>query len=284
MRILGNLQWTRVAFCAAVLAAAGCRQAADDPAPQNDTNTAAPASPLPTVEAPMDRAALLATVAEAASAAALRQDDAAVQRELDGRAVEIRVRFGCTGDVTAPNAFSVVFDETNRTLRIRAAPNLTRDDPAVAAIAGETVEAVEGFWLPRPWLLSAGCPALPSPSRTAPADAEAAAEKPPSAAAPTVATQRIGIARFFTETDSRTGRRDGRPYEAVSVLPADRQPSAEGYNLVLAGRLRQAPGGRVITCRPTAANAPPDCIVSADIDHVWVENPRTRDVLANWGG
>lgn len=284
MRYLGNLQWTGLAFCAAVLAATSCRQAADGPAPKNDTNAVAPASPLPTVEAPMDRAALLSRVAAAASAAALRQDDAAAQRSLDGIAVEIRVRFGCTGDVTAPNAFSVGFDETNRTLRIRAAPNLTREDPAVAAIAGEAVEAVEGFWLPRPWLLADGCPALPSPSRIAPADAGAAAERPSIPAASGAATQRIGIARFFTETDSRTGRRDGRPYEAVSVLPADRQPSAEGYNLVLAGRLRQAHGGRVITCRPTAANAPPDCIVSADIDHVWVENPRTRDVLANWGG
>ena len=137
------------------------------------------------------------------------------------------IRFGCTGDVNAPKAFSVAFDEADRTLRIRAAPNLTRDDPAVAAIAGDAVEAVEGFWLPRPWLLADGCPALPSPSQLAPADAEAAADTPPAAVAP-AATQRIGIARFFTKTDFRTGRRDQRPYEAVSVLAADKQPSAEG--------------------------------------------------------
>lgn len=248
----------------------------------------------------MDRATLLSRVAAAASAAALRQDDTAAQRELDGRALEVRLRFGCTGDVNATNAFSVDFNEEDRTLRIRAAPNLTRNDPIVAAIAGETVEAVEGFWLPRPWLLSDGCPALPSPSQVAPADGQTDQEprpsKPPlvrpsdgkaapdAPGAPTPsASQRIGIGRFYSATDSRTGRRDKRAYQAVSVLPANKQPSVEGYNLVLSGRLRQAPGGRVIVCRPANADTPPDCVVSADIDQVWVENPRTKDVLANWG-
>lgn len=290
MRTRGQLRWTRLAICAAALFATSCRQTAEDaPAEDNRTNTVTQPSPLPVVEAPMDRATLLGRVAAAASAAALRQDDIAAQRELDGRSVEIRIRFGCTGDVNAPKAFSVAFDEQDRTLRLRAAPNLTRDDPAVAAIAGDTIEAVEGFWIPRPWLLADGCPVLPSPSRVAPADAEAASQSDGTEGAPSpdpapAAAQRIGIARFYAATDSRTGRRDGRAYSALSVLPANQQPSPEGYNLVLAGRLRQVPGGRVIVCRVAGANAPPDCVVSADIDHVWVEHPRTRGVLANWGG
>ena len=166
-----------------------------------------------------------------------------------GNAVEIRIRFGCPAQPRQQGRFEVRFDEEQRTLRLRAAPDLTLDDPNIAALAASGFEAVEGFWLARPWILADGCPALPSPSQLAPADAEAAADTPPAAVAP-AATQRIGIARFFTETDFRTGRRDRRPYEAVSVLAADKQPSAEGYDLVLAGRLRQVPGGRVIACRP----------------------------------
>ncbi|QIL03012.1 hypothetical protein G7078_09660 [Sphingomonas sinipercae] len=279
------------ATLAAALAIAGCQQPTDEQPRQNAVEAPPPSSPLPAVEPPMDRAGLLARVAQAASAAALGQDDRAGQRELDGQAVELRLRFGCKADLgtAGAKAFSIRFDEADRTLRLRAAPTLTLDDPVVAGAAGDGVEAVEGFWLPRPWLLAASCPMV-SPQSPEPAAVDstldeakqkpAARESKPAAAPP--AFQRIGIGRFFTDRDSRMGRRDGRAYEAVSILAADNSPSELGYDLVLAGRLRQGPDGRVILCRPVSANAPPDCIVSADIDHVAVEDPRTRTVLANW--
>ena len=92
----------------------------------------------------------------------------------------------------------------------------------------------------------------------------------------------IGVAQFFTNTDPRTGRRDHRPYESTKVLAENEQPSADGYNLVLSGRLRAQPLGRVISCRSAGVEAPPQCIVSADFDRVWIENPRTKEILANW--
>jgi len=279
-----------LATLAAALAIAGCRQPTDQQSRQDAVEAPPPSSPLPAVEPPMDRAGLLARVAQAASAAALGQDDRAGQRELDGQAVELRLRFGCKADLgtAGAKAFSIRFDEADRTLRLRAAPTLTLDDPSVAAATGAGVEAVEGFWLPRPWLLAARCPTVPSSLPDPAADSTldeakrepATPESKPAVAPP--AFQRIGIGRFFTDRDSRTGRRDGRAYEAVSVLGASDSPSEQGYDLVLAGRLRQGPGGRVILCRPVSANAPPDCVVSADIDHVAVEDPRTRTVLANW--
>ena len=242
----------------------------------------------------MDRGTLLQAVARATSAAALGQDDANAQRRLDGKRFEVRIRFGCATGVQPPAGdapFNVRFDEEDRTLRVRAAPDLTHKDPAVAPLASQPIEAVEGFWIRRPWLLADGCPVVSSSQRTT--EGEPATDVPPlrrveqgaagEVAQPSAYSLRMGIAQFFTEADSRTGRREERAYEASKVLPESEQPSPEGYNLVLSGRLRRLPGGRVISCRVVSADAPPECVVSAEFDRVRIENPGTQNILAEWG-
>ena len=249
---------------------------------------------LPVAEPPMDRRTLLEAVARAASATALGQDDANAQRRLDGKRFEVRIRFGCATGVQSPPdgdaPFKVRFDEEDRTLRVRAAPDLTRKDPAVAPLASQSIESVEGFWMRRPWLLADGCPVSSSSRR--PAEGEPATDVPPlqdvergtagDVARPAAYRLRVGIAQFFTEANSRTGRREERAYETSKVLAESEQPSAEGYNLVLSGRLRRLSGGRVISCRLANADAPPECVVSAEFDRVRIEVPSTKYVLAEW--
>lgn len=58
--------------------------------------------------------------------------------------------------------------------------------------------------------------------------------------------------------------------------------SASGFNLVLSGRLRSAPGNKGIESVAVGRDAPPDCIVSADIDEVRMEQPEDGSVLARW--
>jgi hypothetical protein len=157
-----------------------------------------------------------------------------------------------------------------------------------AAIAGDAFEAAEGFWVPRPWLLQPGCPVVPPPTAPAQPAEAGTAKNPPSEAAKAkvapqpVAQQRVGIAQFFSDTDSRTLRRDGRPYEATKVLEIGQAPSAQGYDLVLSGRLKRLPNGRVIRCRVERPDLPPQCIVSASFDRVWIERPDTKESLAEW--
>ena len=262
---------------------------------QNNAAAVSPLERLPISEPPVDRAALLVATMRAASAAALGQDDAEAQRALSGRPFEVRIRFGCPGDAFQEGgnqSFEVSFDEEKRTLRVRAAPDLSLDDPRVAAVASGAAEAVEGFWLRRPWLLADGCPALPpvpepAPPTAEPDDAPEPAAPPGKAPdAPAVTPQRsaqpIGIAQFFTSSDARTGRRDERAYEATKVLGANEQPSAQGYNLVLTGRLRQLPGRKVISCGTGAPDQAPGCLISAEFDRVWIEHPATKSVLADW--
>lgn len=244
-------------------------------------------------EPPLDRAAILAAAARAASAAALGRDDRTAQRELDGDRFEVRIRFGCpgggsTGGRDAP--FGIRYEPESRTLRLRALPDLTRQEGWIAALGGDSAEAVEGFWMRKPWLLEAGCPvvASESPAGSEPTPDEEEQVMPAEDARPAVPepkpveTLRVGIAQFFSTNDPRTGRRDRRAYEATRTLKEGEAPSRQGYDLVLSGRLRDLPDGRVIACNAASPHAPPECVVSASFDQVRIERADTGQVLADW--
>lgn len=298
---------SRIALCllslAAVSTAIACQQQQEPP---TDSNLQEPAN-LPSVAAPqppIDRSSLLAAAAQAASAAAAGADLPKSVNALDGRQFEIRIRFGCRGPATQLRSrwLGWSFDEERRRIRVRAMPTISIDDPLVSAIAGEEVEAVEGFWIPRPWLLTSVCPETAA-LRTPPPAAQAGVEdgdrqqedvrpsrQPEDEAVrdeggePLPSAARIGIAQFFTEQDPRTRRRDDRPYEASYTPKQGAAISSQGYNLVLSGRLRALPGRGVIECNVRSPDNPPDCVASAEFHRVWIEQPSTGEVLAEWGG
>jgi hypothetical protein len=281
-----------------------CKPAADDHAVKNaEQNEAAqlPLPSLPVVEQPMDRAAVLLAVERSASAAALGRDDREAQVKLDGKRIEVRIRFGCpTISSNVPGApFNVRFDQKDRTLRLRASADLELKDLPAVPTAGEkpAINHIEGFWIRRPWLLEAGCPAIrPMEEADREKAGEAANEAEPKAkTAPTQDSAktepiqpelppppRIGIAQYYTEQDSRLSQRDGRPYEATKTLAEDETPSSVGYDLVLAGRLRALPGGKVIDCTVKDVNRPPTCIIFAQLDSVRMEKPDNRSLIAEW--
>jgi hypothetical protein len=270
----------------------GCQQPDDAQKDANPASSTAPVVPaLPIVVPPLSREGLLLAVAHAASAAALGQSDTEEQRQLDGKRFELRMRFGCDDDASATpdDPRSWTFDEKRRVLSLQVKPELNKKLPLIEELSGSSYEAVEGFWIRRPWLLTAACPASP-PEETAPEGAasskadtkEAASEKP--AATPSAAaglTPRIGIAQFFTATDARTHRRDNRAYKTTRVLKEGETPSADGYDLVISGRLRRLADGRVIACRVDDPSTPPDCILSAEFDKVSIELP-SGEVIAKW--
>jgi hypothetical protein len=135
-------------------------------------------------------------------------------------------------------------------------------------------------------MLSAGCPAAP---RIGPVATPSSLPSPdpakPKAVEPLpMPAQQVAIAQFYTDTDARTHRRDKRGYTATKVLADGTPPSKGGYDLVLSGRLRSLPGGRVIVCTNRLRGMPPDCIVSAQLDSVTIEHPVTREKLADWAG
>ena len=276
----GGRKW--VALCAALLTA--CQvQEPEDSAVHNEAVAEPKSRQLPIVEPPFNRGRLLLTVARVASAYSLGAEDSGVQRSLDGKQFEVRLRFGCEGPAQGTHGWSL--DPDGRTLRLRAVADLTLADTSVKAVSDDSVEAAEGFWLQRPWLLQAGCPADEAEALVpVKADAESSDETPAREPErpPTAAIARVGIAQFFTAEDARTGRRTNRPFEAVKQLEAGQAAGENGFDLVLSGRLQARKDGRVISCAGSRSDRAPDCIVSADIDRVRIENPADKSVVAEW--
>ena len=277
---------------AALTMLCACQPAAQDPGNlQNAEEPTLNATVVPRPQPALDRAAIFAAVTQAASAEAAGTDHSEAQRALDGRQFEIRIRFGCKGPSTQLREewLGWSFDREKGTLRVRAMPTLSAEEELVKALGGDQFEAVEGFWIPRPWLLEAACPATAAVS-SAPAEPALDAEPQAAEAESTLITEpvprgpRIGIAQFFTETDPRTGRRSMRPYEAVKTLGPDQPVGSQGFNLVLSGRLKALADKRVVACVAKGADSPPECIVSVDFDRVWIEKPEDREVIAEWGG
>ncbi len=284
-------------------AAAACQQGNDAPEQNDVDQAAAPAPVIPRPQPPIDRAGLLTAVAQAASAAAAGTEVPEAIGSLDGRQFEVRIRFGCRGPAKdfEQSWLGWSYDSEKRTLRVRAKPTISKEDPLVAGIAGDSFESVEGFWVPRPWLLQATCPAAaaltPRPAagdegeetatdsakESSPAETRQVAEATEAKGEPVPTAPRIGIAQFFTSQDPRTRRRDSRPYSTVKTLPEGTPVASQGFNLVLSGRLRALPGRGVIECVGKGADTPPECVVSAEFLHVWIERPDSGEVIAEWG-
>jgi len=278
-------------LCAALALSACDRQS--EPAVGNAEGAALNLPAVPTPEPPIDRAALLAAVAEAASAAASGMPAPESLQSLDGRQFQLRIRFGCSGPSRelGSKPLGWTYESGTRRLRIRARPTIARDEPLAVQIGGEQFESVEGFWVARPWLLQAVCPAsqavvalVDDPQSEAVTGGAESRPVESLSEEPSPTAPRVGIAQFFTSADSRTRRRDNRPYEAAKTLDEGSAIPSQGFDLVLSGRLRAIPGKGVIECVAKSADSPPECIVSAQFQRVWIEEPASGEVYAEWGG
>ena len=137
------------------------------------------------------------------------------------------------------------------------------------AVAGKVWESVEGYWIDRPWLKTEACPATPQ------AGAGFTALPSP---------QTMGIASVFTPDESRLSQRKGRPYNFTvrgsgDVLPL---PPAQGYRLVLEGRIAAFPDGRAVNCRSEGPDQRPVCVVAVQLDRVAFEDGGTGAEISQW--
>ena len=237
---------------------------------------------LPVAEAPLSRAELLLAVVRAGSAAASGAADGAEQRNLDGKRFALRLRFGC--EESGEEARKLRFDAAKRRVELSFAPELTIESPQLAGLVPDGFEAAEGFWIRQPWLLEPACPRENARPLSPSAEADPAGQPspaPPVALASTPEAPRVGIAHFFTERDSRTHRRERRAYETSESLLDGENPSPDGYDLVIEGRLQALPDGRVIACTPQAGAAP-ICVISASFGQVALERADSGKLIAEW--
>lgn len=263
---------------AATLAA--CEQPAQEVEPATGPEPAPSAAPsLPAVLPGLSRADLIAAVNRAASdyAAGTMPEGA---DPLVGRTFSVTVAFGCGGPQEAAaepdnspalaGLPSAIWETERQTIDLQLTPADWTDSSLIAEENEVSPwEAVEGFWLPRPWMRSAGCPLV----RGEPADVARAAGSP----------QTLGLAATFEEGSSRIGRRNGRPYAFTVRLDRDAELVAptRGYRLVLEGRTVAFPDGRAVRCRAASTENRPVCIVASRLDRVAFETAEGK-LLSEW--
>lgn len=264
-----------VVAAAAGLFAASCQREAEPAAPAPEP--AAPAEiPIETPVRPaaLDRRGLLAAIGQAASnyAAGATPETADA---LVGRQFDIRLAFGCEG-AEAPPADGAgdglarwSWGPERETLRLSLTPGDWTRSALIAGSGQEEWEAVEGFWVSRPWMSADGCPSI---------------QGDPLASGPVAPSpQTVGLAAVFEKGGSRLGRRNGRAYTHTIRQAGDAPLVAldAGYRVRLEGRIVAFPDGRAIRCRAANPNQRPVCVAATQLDRVAFETP-TGETLSEW--
>lgn len=236
---------------------------------------------------------------------------------LAGRSFTIRAPFGCTTEPAqpAPGLAGRALRAKGQSVELSLTPADWTASPLVAAaVEAKVWDAVEGYWIDRPWLLSDGCPPAAAPPETAaePAPDAAAVEvdkaaktskaakgtkdakgaktakdaeaAPEPAAPPAASPQTVGLAVVFGPEGSRFGRRNGRAYSFTVRGEGETPPAppAKGYRLVLEGRFATFPDGRSIRCRAETPDQRPLCVAAAQLDRVAFEDADTGGVISEW--
>jgi hypothetical protein len=264
-----------VAAAAAGLLLVSCQRDSGPAAPAPEPAVPAPEAPrTPPLNPALDRRELLSAVAVAASNYAAGTVPA-VADPLVGRQFDIRLAFGCEGagpppaDGPGDGLAHWSWGPDRQILRLSLTPGDWSRSALIAGAGEAPWEAVEGFWVARPWMTADGCPTL---------RADPLAGAPVAASAPTV-----GLAAVFEKGGSRLGRRNGRAY-AHTIRQAGDAPLVAldaGYRARLQGRIAAFPDGRAIRCHASSPDQRPVCVAAVQLDRVAFETP-TGETLSEW--
>ena len=267
-----RLAFPRRIMPVALLALAACsggdgKDEEKAPAPETVRPEIVPA--LPVEVKPLGRQQILSALAASADAAASGSAPPSANAELVGRSFEIRLPFGCEGPDTDDWA-NWRFDAAARSLKLTAASEQWTGTPLARTILPEKdYEALEGFWLNRPWTTSEACPQAPASNTDVPE-----AEVP-------LPRETAGIAQFFSTDSPRTLQRAGRPY-SMSLKRKEPPSAGQSFRLVLQGRIGAFPDGQPVRCNIERTSLPPVCIIAAKFSRVAFEDALTGESLADW--
>lgn len=295
---------TRLAAPLAVAAAlpflAWCQRPPEPAAPE----APAPETPTVVLDSTLNRAALLAALTEARAATADgRPRDAA----LNGRTVSVRLPFGCEGAGAADHVEAglpsvvrgadgglmlTVSPEDLSASALIGTPGIDKHGAATSDATSKW-EAIEGFWIPRPWSgLETCAPRQAAAAVTAPEDdapdkalSDKAPSDTPTATAPLSRPERsAGLAAVMESGGSRLGRRQGQAYAHVirGEKGAIATPAPGGYALRLEGRLTAFADGKAVHCVQQDAESRPVCVAALRLDRLAFEDGATGAVLSEW--
>ncbi|MEG3164477.1 hypothetical protein U1701_07720 [Sphingomonas sp. PB2P19] len=257
-------------------------------------------SPPPVVVSPLPAPAIAPVVSEAPAARVLsRADIIAIANAAadaassgtktpesaganEGARFQIDLPFGCDGPASEDSRepFQWRYDATSSSLRVSVASAafdagewLGTPPSGAGSTASPTAreEAMEGFWIARPWSSRETC------------NSGSALAAPIGIDAVTLPGQTLGLAQIFTDQDSRNARRRGKPYESVRRMDESDLKIDQGLRVRLRGRIARFPDGSTVRCRqPAGKEQRPVCLVAVTFDDVAIENPSTQETIATF--
>jgi hypothetical protein len=244
------------------------RQPAPGPTPKPPARaTNAPALPGPrTPPAALDRAGFLAATAQAASAFAAGKP-APELGSLIGRQFEVLIPFGCFGPSAEGREDQAYwrYNEAKGSITVGARAQQFGEAPWRGVLdPNRTAEAIEGFWVPRPWITTEDCP------QASPAGPRGLASS----------SRTVGLVALYRADTARTKRRDGRPYEVTR--PIGNGHALGPYVLVLSGRITGFPDASAFKCLSNSPDQPPTCVAAVEFGRIAIEVSANHEVLAEW--
>ena len=267
-----------IAVASLALLLTGCEQNGSEPSAGVPSEAPVPPAPR-SLAAPVPvlaRGDLVSAAGRAASSYAGEEKPEGAD-PLVGRTFSIKIAFGCSGPTPgspdtseAPGLASWSWGREGKTIELKMAPGSWAGSALIVGNAdAPDWEAVEGFWIPHPWLLSESCPTVRGdPLQTTSAE---------------IAPQTLGLAAIFESGGSRIGRRKGRAYTFTLRPDGDTplQAPARGYRLLLEGRVASFPDGRAIRCRAAGPDQRPVCVIATKLDRVAFAEP-DGSILSEW--
>ena len=250
---------------------------ADDRVPVAPSAAVVAPEPMPVPTEPpgrsLDRAAVLALASMAADAAAQGSAPSAELSEAVGKRFSIALPFGCNGPAgdssNAPMRWQ--YDDEAEALRFHIAPvelALTEWWPDAPSLE---IEAIEGFWIARPWTGSESCRSAGQTDMTNEAGTTSKTE------------ETLAIVQIFASGGARQNQRKGRPYTAVVRTARDGVRADEGFRLRLTGNIAAVPGGGAAVCRQASGpDRRPICLIATTLDTVTIEDAASGDTLVTW--
>ncbi len=221
----------------------------------------------------LGRAELVALAAAAADAAAAGTEPPRSLAEAVGRRFEIRLPFGCDGPAEEASSAAMRwrYDEASNALRLHVAPRVWPVEDWWSGQPPPGVEAVEGFWIMRPWSSSEGCPA--SEAGSAATDAEPV----------TLPGQTLAIGTTILADEDRAEDPDPVVYQSVLRVSEDDLDVSAGFRIRITGRIAPVQGDAAVHChQPAGPEQRPICLVGMVADEMAIENGADDETLATW--
>ncbi len=231
---------------------------------------AQPPKPAPVVQPILTRDDLIREANLAASSFAASGLQPATSAALIGKRFAVSIPFGCGGfqnSLSNPQ-LGVSYDAEKQSITLTARPGTWTTLPLIQGLGSAEIDAVEGFWIPRPWTSARDCP--PPMDNPAPAT-----PTPPTA-------QTIGLAQIFEVGGSRVSRHAERPYIFTrKIPPGDNAALTSSYRLVLEGRITGFGKDSALRCWMEAPDHHPVCLFAVTLDRVAFEDEQGKQI-ANW--